>query len=113
MAGAERTLMKRILVVGCGALIVGLAAVAYADRSSHEEMQKAMRVKLDYARGALEGLVTEKFELVLTNAASLRDLSQTNAYRRTGNPDYLRRSTNFVNSIERLMRAAKEQNLDR
>jgi hypothetical protein len=72
--------------------------------------QASMRLKLSYAQGVLEGLTLEKFELVITNAAKLRDMSQTNAFVLVGNRDYQTCRTNFQASVDALTRAAKEQN---
>jgi len=72
--------------------------------------QAAMRLKLTYAQGVLEGITLEKFDLVVTNAAKLRDMSQTNAFVILGNRDYQTCRTNFQASIDALTVAAKEQN---
>ena len=72
-----------------------------------------MRQKIVYAQGLLEGVTLEKFDLVLTNAAPLRDMSHTNAFLLLKNPDYLQRITNFQVSVDALIRAAKEKDLDR
>jgi nitrate/TMAO reductase-like tetraheme cytochrome c subunit len=72
--------------------------------------QAAMRLKLTYAQGVLEGITLEKFDLIITNAAKLRDMSQTNTFVLVGNRDYQTCRTNFQTSVDALTRAAKEQN---
>jgi hypothetical protein len=89
-------------------LLVGFACQA-ADRAI-KPTQAAMRLKLTYAQGVLEGITLEKFDLVLTNAARLRDMSQTNVFVLVGNPDYQTSRTNFQASVDALTQAAKEQN---
>jgi hypothetical protein len=84
---------------------LGLAQVA-------KPMQGFMRQKLIYSQGVLEGITLEKFDLVLTNAALLRDMSQTNVYLRLGNPDYKEHSTSFQRSVDALKVAAKNKDLD-
>jgi len=69
-----------------------------------------MRLKLTYAQGVLEGITLEKYDLIITNAAKLRDMSQTNAFVLVGNPDYQTCRTNFQLSVDALTTAAKEQN---
>jgi len=100
--------MKKLLVVGTVAGLFGLLA----DSSLAEKGTQAhMRQKLGYAQGVLEGLTLERFDLVVTNAALLRNMSQTNVFLLTRNQDYLARSTNFVRSVDSLIAAAKDQNL--
>jgi hypothetical protein len=71
--------------------------------------QAAMRLKLTYAQGVLEGITLEKFDLIITNAAKLRDMSQTNAFVLLANQEYLTYRTNFQASVDALTAAAKEQ----
>jgi len=71
-----------------------------------------MRQKLNYSKGVLEGLTLEKFDLVVTNAALLRDMNLTNVFSLTRNQDYLARSTNFIRSVDSLISAGKDQNLE-
>src|SRR5215207_5050849 len=75
-------------------------------------MQGFMRQKLVYAQGILEGVTLEKFDLVLTNTAPLRNMSLTNAFLLLGNPDYMKRITNFQRSVDALNVAAKNQDLE-
>lgn len=95
--------------------MVGLLGTAawLVDANAEESTRVAMRAKLDYARGALEGLTLAKFELVTTNALELRAHNYTNAFHFLGNPDYTARYTNFVRSVDRLLDAAKAENLER
>ena len=73
--------------------------------------KNAMRQKLTFAQGILEGLALEKYDLIITNAVQLRDLSQTNSFFVLGNPDYRQRSTNFFQNVDELVKAARGQNL--
>lgn len=95
-------------------MMVILGVCSRSDSARAEETTRnAMRTKLQYASGALEGLTLSRFELVATNAVLLRDLSMTNAFSITGNPEYRKRSTNYLRSVDRLITAAREQNLER
>lgn len=102
--------MKRMLLFGMGLLCAGFWI---AHVRAEETTRAAMRAKLDYARGALEGLTLAKFELVTTNALLLRAHNYTNAFQFLGNPDYASRYTNFVRSVDRLLEAAKAENVER
>jgi hypothetical protein len=102
--------MKRML-----SLMIGLlgTAAGLVHVNAEETTRAAMRAKLDYARGALEGLTLAKFDLVTTNALELRAHNYTNAFHFLGNPDYAARYTNFVRGVDRLLDAAKAENLER
>ena len=102
--------MKRMLP-----LLVGLLCTAawLASLKAEETTRVAMRAKLDYARGALEGLTLAKFDRVTTNALQLRAHNYTNAFYSLGNIEYANRYTNFVRSVDRLLEAAKAEDLDR
>ena len=102
--------MKIIPVVGVVTVMLGLLVHASL---AGQDTKDFMRKKLNFAQGVLEGLTLEKFDLALTNAASLRDMSQTNIFRLTENKEYLARSTNFLRSVDTLINAAKDQNLER
>jgi hypothetical protein len=102
--------MKRLLPIMIG--LLG-AAVWQTHINAEETTRVAMRAKLDYARGVLEGLTMAKFDLVTTNALQLRAHNYTNAFHFLGNPDYAARFTNFVRSVDRLLDAAKAENLER
>src|SRR6266576_2901810 len=83
------------------------------DKPRTKGHQGFMRQKLNYSQGVLEGLTLEKFDLVVTNAALLRDMNLTNVFSLTRNQDYLARSTNFIRSVDSLISAGKDQNLER
>jgi hypothetical protein len=72
-----------------------------------------MRQKLGYTQGVLEGITLEKYELIITNAALLRNMSQTNAFYVLKNAEYLQRITNFQSSVDALSEAARAGNQDR
>lgn len=69
-----------------------------------------MRQKLVYTQGILEGVTLERFELVLTNAAPLRNMDMTNAFVLLGHQEYLKRVTNFQASVDALTKAARQTN---
>lgn len=71
-----------------------------------------MRDKLDHARGILEGITLERFDLVITNAVQLRNMNLTNAFFSLKIPSYLRDVTNFQNSVDGLLKAASKKDLE-
>jgi cytochrome c556 len=72
--------------------------------------QPFMRHKLDYARGILEGITLERFDLVVTNASWLRSMAVTNSFFMLGNEGYKAAGTNFQVRVDALLDAAKEKN---
>lgn len=102
--------MKRMLLLMLGALWAANGAIQL---NAEETTKAAMRAKLDYARGALEGLTLAKFDLVTTNALQLKAINYTNTFVLVQHPDYAARSTNFLRSVDRLLEAAKAGNLER
>ncbi len=97
---------RKLIIPGIAAAILIVSTTLAADRPT----QPFMRQKSAYAQGLLEGITLEKFDLVLTNALKLRDMSATNAFLILRNPDYLTRITNFQVSVDALIANAKQQN---
>jgi hypothetical protein len=91
--------------------VVGLAFAVegWCGERVTKPTQMFMRQKLTYAQGVLEGITLEKYDLVATNAAKLRDMSQTNSFVLLRNPEYLNYKTNFQASVDALSVAARAQ----
>ena len=103
--------MKRLyMTIWIGVIAVGSFVPA---GWAQKESQVFMRRKLAYAGGVLNGLVLQKYDLVISNAVPLRDMSVTNAFSALQNPEYMSRTTNFYKAVDSLISAAKSQNLDR
>ena len=100
--------LKRAAIV-CSFIFM-LALASDAAEGLPKPTQVSMRQKLTFAQGVLEGITLERFDLVVTNAAKLRDMSQTNAFVLLGNLEYQTYKTNFQASVDALTVAAKEQN---
>lgn len=96
-------------VIVCLTLLIAGFASHSAERVI-KPTQTAMRLKLTYAQGVLEGITLQKFDLVITNATRLRDMSQTNAFVLLLNQEYLAYRTNFQASVDTLIASAKEEN---
>jgi hypothetical protein len=90
-------------------LAVGYALAAEKEAPKQRSTQPFMRQKLAYANGILEGITLEKFDLVVTNAALLRDMSHTNSFFILGNPEYVTRSKAFQAAVDSLAAAAKDR----
>ncbi len=91
---------------------VGSELIAGGAQGTHPT-REFMRQKLSYTQGIVEGLVTEKYELVATNAAALRNMNLTNAFLALKNPSYLGQTTNFQTRVDELIKAAQAKNLEK
>ncbi len=103
---------RRTIQIGV-AMVFSVLAVTQGLAQKERRTQPFMRQKLVYAQAILEGITLEKFDLVVTNATRLRDMSQTNAFLILRNPEYLRCITNFQTNVDALMAAAKNEQGDR
>jgi len=103
--------MKKQLILAAIVLCAAWGVCAGAEPVQKlRPTQPFMRHKLDYARGILEGITLERFDLVVTNAMWLRSMSVTNSYFRLGNEAYKVASTNFQIRVDGLLDAAREKN---
>jgi hypothetical protein len=74
--------------------------------------REVMRAKLHYAQGVLEGLATENFSLIKTNAQRLSALSQSADWRLRQTVEYQKFTTDFNRQAMALEKLAGENNLD-
>lgn len=68
--------------------------------------------KLDHSRDIVSGLAMEDFEMIAKNAQDLMALSQDAEWQVLTTPEYLKLSSEFRGSAERLREAASSKNLD-
>jgi hypothetical protein len=107
--------MKRTILMMALTVMTGCAAALLAQdapRPPHPVAQGFMRQKLNFSQNILEGIVLEKYDLVITNATLLRNMNMTNAFLALRNPDYMVDITNFQQKVDILLSAAKERNLE-
>jgi hypothetical protein len=101
--------------IGIGLMMavgLNLSIVAGFAQGTHPT-REFMRQKLSYTQGIVEGLVTEKHYLVLTNGTALRSMNLTNAFFTLRNPDYLKNIKNFQAKVDDLLLAAVEKDLEK
>ena len=103
------TPMGIIAAVAVSCCILGRSAQAQGTHPTRD----FMRQKLTYTQGIVEGLVSEKYELVVTNGTALRNMSLTNAFFQLGNPDYFERIKHFQAKVDGLVNAAKAKDLEK
>jgi len=101
------------MTLGIGGLVLILVALGMASLSAQENRTKdVMRFKLHYAQGVLEGITTENFDLIATNAAHLQRLSQAAGWTVRQTEEYQRFTLDFRRAAEGLERAAQKKNVE-
>jgi cytochrome c556 len=107
--------MKRIVliilaVIGC---IMLAGAADDAAQARRQAKQQFMRDKLTCSQGIVEGLVLERYDLIKTNAAIIRNMNLTNAFLALKNSLYLQDIANFQAKVDALTNAVAEKDLDK
>ena len=92
----------------CLALGVWVAHV----QSQQDNVQTMMQLKLGHAQKVLQGVVTEDYDLIRSNAQSLSLVSQAAAWQVLQTPEYQRYSADFRRTADDLARQAKDKDLD-
>src|SRR5436309_2442129 len=101
---------KTILLVGL-VLLLGLSAL-----SGHgQELRKAeplMQRKLKHAQKVLEGLAINDFDKIAENGEELLAISKLAEWKAIKTPRYSTYSDEFREAVEKLVKNAKDKNLD-
>lgn len=88
------------------------AAVALKVFAADNAVKEEMRLKLFFAQGILEGIATENFSLIATNADKLKHFSQSRTWDVRQAPEYRRLTVDFQRSADAVARAAAQKNVD-
>jgi hypothetical protein len=107
--------MKRIIFTMAG-VIAGVMLAGATDQTARVQYQaklQFMRQKLTCSQGIVEGLALEKFDLIKTNAAIIRNMNLTNAFLSLKNPFYLQGIADFQARVDELTKAANEKDVDK
>lgn len=95
------------------AALLALATFAgSAQEGPRNATKDAMRFKLHFAQGVLEGITTENFSLLTTNAQKLKALSQSADWKLRATPEYQRLTSDFERAAASLERSARNRNVD-
>ncbi|HEU5115441.1 MAG TPA: hypothetical protein VFT74_02075, partial [Isosphaeraceae bacterium] len=101
-----------LVLLGSSALVLN----AYGqDRASSSKRAAFMRMKLDYSKAILEGLVQEDYNTIADSAAKLKRLSTAAEWEVPTIPnveEYLPYTTDFQRIADDLRKAARAKNLD-
>jgi hypothetical protein len=90
----------------------GLIAVSLADAQSKSTVRETMRTKLHLAQDVLEGITTENFGLITTNAVKLRALSNSADWWMRNTAEYQQLTAEYARSAEALEKAARKRSAD-
>jgi cytochrome c556 len=97
-------------------LVVVLAILGFMVEQSHTQPQvstrEMMRFKLFQAQGVLEGIATENYALIETNAGKLLAMSQAADWQVRQTPEYQRFTADFSRQAVALQNAARQKNVD-
>ncbi len=106
--------MKTTVVFALVLLLVGSGVAAWGmqDEPLQIDTTKFMKRKLDNSRDIVSGLATEDFDLIARSAQDIMLLSQESGWNVIQSEAYLRMSSEFRTSAERLRDKAHEKNLD-
>jgi hypothetical protein len=93
------------------AVLVAFLAIG-AGQEPRDPAKDVMRFKLYFAQGVLDGIATENFGLISTNAQKLKDLSRAAGWKLRGTREYERLTVDFQRAADTLDRAARNRNID-
>jgi cytochrome c556 len=103
-------LQRILLAVAALAALVCITLLAQPREVS--PTRQMMRQKLDHAQSVLEGISMADFELIRNHSARLGALSQEAGWRAYDTPEYAQQSVLFKRTVDALLKAGKEENLD-
>jgi hypothetical protein len=114
-----KTMKPGIVVMAAGAALVGLVvpAAPAADRPADKAALRSkvsifMRAKLVNSKDVLEGLATEKYDLIESGAERMIVMSKAAEWRVGGESTYTQDTLEFVNAAKELIRQAKAKNIE-
>ena len=103
------------LVCGTILLAIGSSAIVFGvqdPQKTEKDATRFMARKLDSSRDIIAGLATENYDLISKSAQDLMLLSQESHWNVFQGQKYLRMSSDFRGSAERLRDAANNESLD-
>ena len=106
------TVIRSGLVASLVTMLIAVALAAAEPKPKRVATQAFMRQKLGWSQAILEELTLEKFDLVSKNAIRMGDMTQSNQWFTTRQPDYVLLTTNFQKSVDALYMAAVDKRLD-
>lgn len=107
-----RFTLLRLLAMATAMVALLAVMAAQSDRPAEISTREAMRAKLGYAHKVLEGIATENYSQIETNAQKLARLAQLAGWRARQTPEYELFTNEFRRQADALVDAAQHKNLD-
>lgn len=102
---------SKLKFVTVPALIILALLTLRSQSEAQTKTRDVMRAKLRHSQSVLEGIATENFPLIATNAANLKQLSQSAGWEFRKTEEYQRLSSDFVRQVEAMAKAAQNENV--
>jgi hypothetical protein len=87
--------------------------VAKQPPSSPSQIKALMQIKLDRAKGILEGLTVEDYDKISSNARALKLLSMESGWNVYQTEQYVSHSQHFRQTADRIVEAAADKDIHR
>jgi hypothetical protein len=104
--------MSRSRKILIGLLTFGLLGVTVREVYAQVRLQQLMAAKLTNAQKLLEGIALGKYDKIEKHASELLAISKTAEWLADKNPRYQQFSNEFQRASEKIMKKAKEKNID-
>jgi len=101
------------LVLSVAATIICAPVFGEQPPSSPTHVKALMKIKLDRAKGILEGLTLEDYDKITSNARALKLLSMESGWNVYQTDQYLTHSQHFRQNADRIIEAAGEKDIHR
>jgi hypothetical protein len=111
-AGRGDRSMKRTTTLLSVLLVSAVVPLMCGHGAEPKKVGEIMRLKLKHTQQVLEGLADKDFKQIGKNADELLLLTKDEEWKILGTPDYMNYSNEFRRDLERLIKNAKDENLD-
>lgn len=107
-------LISLLVILGMGGLGVWqLYGQSPAQQEPRKQLKPFMRQKLEHAKGVLEGLALEDYDLIAKEAQALSLLSLESTWNVLNTEEYLEQSKDFRRVVTSITEAAREKDVHR
>ncbi len=105
---------RKLLLIGAVLCLVFAAfgGATGQPKTEKDKVSALMRKKLEHSQKVLEGITTQDFKMIASNAEELVEISKEAEWKVIKTPRYETHSNDFRREAEDLIKAAKEKNVD-
>ena len=106
--------MNKLYLIAGVLAVVAIPSFCVTQEQDDTRNAKAqfMQRKLDYTKEIVAGLAMEDYKRISKGAQDLMLLSHETNWKAVNSPEYLKASSDFRETVQRLRSASNEQNLD-